>query len=288
MYYLYLFSKIAKYIALISLLISFFSDLPIFKFLCILILFDIILDFTVLKCSILQVIGLFRVNHRFGENMPSIDNYENEVSYILPFQGRWMAVNGSYEKAYSHSWDIPTQRYAYDFLVLDESGKSDHGEYNQCSSYYCYDKEVLSPADGTVIKVSNSGKDSLIFPKGWFLSRSNHIAGNYIVIRHAEKEFSTLAHLKNGSISVKVGDVVSKGQCIAKCGNTGNSTEPHLHFQLQTSPSFYSSAGLPIQFRNVDISQVENYSKYDPRPHMSYDQILHGYITRGFAVENKA
>lgn len=124
MYYLYLFSKIAKYIAFISFGISFFSDLPIFNFLCLLVLFDIILDFSVLKCSLLQIIGLFRVNHRLGDNIPSIDNYQNEVSYILPFHGKWMVVNGSYEKMYSHSWDIPTQRYAYDFLILDECGKS--------------------------------------------------------------------------------------------------------------------------------------------------------------------
>lgn len=86
--------------------------------------------------------------------------------------------------------------------------------------------------------------------------------------------------------AVKVGETVSKGQCIAKCGNTGNSTEPHLHFQLQTNPSFYSSAGLPIRFENMSISQADNYTKYDLRPHMSYEQILSGYITRGFAVEN--
>ncbi len=287
MYYFYLFSKAAKYIPLISLVISFFSDLPIFKILCVLVLFDIILDAAVIRCSFMQIIGLFIINHKYGKNLPSIEDYTNEISYILPFVGKWMAINGSYEKKYSHSWDIPTQRYAYDFLILDDNGKSYQGDYQKCSSYYCYDQDVLAPADGVVMKVKNNGKDSLIFPKSRFLVRANHIAGNYIVIRHSENEYSTLAHLKYGSINVKVGETVSQGQCIAKCGNTGNSTEPHLHFQIQTNASFYSSVGLPIHFKDVEISQVENYEKYESRPHMSADEILNGYITRGFAYKNK-
>ncbi len=288
MYYLYLFSKVSKYIALVSLVITFFSDLMIFKLLCSLVFIDLALDFSVLKCSLMQIIGLFQVKHRFKGNMPSVDNYKNEVEYILPFNNKWIAVNGCYTKEYSHSWDIPTQRYAYDFVILDENGKSYNGEFNKCDSYYCYDKDILAPADGVVVEVVNNASDSLIFPKSRFFSRARHIAGNYIVIQHADREYSTLAHLKKDSITVKVKDVVSRGQCIAKCGNTGNSTEPHLHFQLQTNSSFYSSAGLPIQFKNINLSQVEIYEKYDPRPHMDYDQILDGYITRGFAVENKS
>jgi hypothetical protein len=287
LYYLYLFSKITKYIALVSLVITFFSDLLIFKLLCCFVFIDLALDFSVLKCSLLQIIGIFQVNHKFGDNRPSVDNYKSEVAYILPFNNKWVAVNGCFRKEYSHSWDIPTQRYAYDFIILDENGKSYSGEFNKCDSYYCYNKDILAPADGVVVKVVNNARDSLIFPKGRFFSRAKHIAGNYIVIQHAEREYSTLAHLKKDSITVKVGDVVSKGQRIAKCGNTGNSTEPHLHFQLQTDQSFYNSAGLPIQFADVCISKVANYEKCDPRPHMNYDQVLDGYITRGFAVENK-
>lgn len=95
-----------------------------------------------------------------------------------------------------------------------------------------------------------------------------------------------MAHLKKDSITIKVGDSVSRGQLIAKCGNTGNSTEPHLHFQLQTGQSFYSSAGLPVQFKNIALSPVVNYEKLDQRQHMSIDQIPNGYVTRGFNVEN--
>lgn len=287
MYYFYLFAKFTKYIALISLVISFFSDLLMFKLLCLLVFFDFTLDFSAIWCSLMQMIGMVQVDHRFGDHAPSIDNYKSEVEYRLPFEDSWVVANGCFRKEYSHSWEIPTQRYAYDFIILDEYGKSYSGQFDKCSSYYCYDKDILSPADGTVVEVVNNARDSLMFPKDRFLSRAKHIAGNYVVIQHAEREYSTLAHLKKDSISVTVGDPVRKGQRIASCGNTGNSTEPHLHFQLQTGQSFYSSAGIPIHFRDIVLSQIADYETFDARPHMAYEQIVDGYITRGFSVKNQ-
>lgn len=288
MYYLYFFSKTTKYIALVSLVITLFSDLPIFNWLCCLIFVDLALDFSVIKCSILQMIGIYQIKHKFGDALPSADRYQSAVTYRLPFDGRWVVVNGSFEKEYSHSWNVPTQRYAYDFIMLDESGRSYGGEFDRCSSYFCYGRDILAPADGVVVEILNQARDSAIFTKGRFLSRAKHIAGNYIVIQHAQNEYSTLAHLQKDSIAVSVGDVVSSGDFIARCGNTGNSTEPHLHVQLQTGRSFYNSAGLPVLFDQMELSKVTNYEAFDPRPHMVYDQVPDGSITRGFSVENRS
>ncbi len=232
------------------------------------------------------MIGMVIVESKFKDKMPSVDNYKSDVSYCLPFNGCFVAVNGCFTKEFSHSWDIPTQRYAYDFVKLDENGMSFKGDYKDVGDYYCYGQEILSPADGTVVEVEGNWADSIIMGKGRFISKAKHIAGNFIVIQHSENEFSTLAHLKKDSFKVAVGDKVLRGQVVALCGNSGNSTEPHLHFQLQTGRSFYNSAGLPIHFQQIEVSEVDGYSAYDPRHHMNIDSVPKGYITRGFSATN--
>lgn len=284
----YFLSKL-YWIGCIGLIGTFFSDLKIFKFLCsfgLLVFLDMALNFSVWKCSMLQMVGMVVVQSKLKDNIPSVDNYKSEISYCLPFNESWVAVNGCFSKEYSHSWGIPTQRYAYDFIMLDERNASYKDDFKDVGNYYCYGKEILSPADGIVIEINNKSKDSLILGQGKFIAKSNHIAGNYIVIKHSENEYSTLAHLKKDSIKVMVGDTVSKGQIIALCGNSGNSTEPHLHVQLHTGQSFYNSVGLPIHFEDISVSKVNGYEKYDPRPHMDFENIPSGYVTRGFSFKN--
>lgn len=277
------------WVGLLGLIGNFFSDLKIFDTLCFFGLFvflDVVLNFSVWKCSILQMIGMVIVQAKFKDKIPSTDNYKSEISYCLPFNGSWVAVNGCFSRKFSHSWDIPTQRYAYDFLILNEDNSSYKGDLKDVHNYNCYGKEILSPADGVVVEINNKSNDSKILSRGKFIAKANHIAGNYIIIKHSEHEYSTLAHIKKDSIRIKVGDTVCKGQFIALCGNSGNSSEPHLHFQLQTGKSFYNSAGLPIHFEQIEINEVGGYSLYDARPHMNFENIPIGYVTRGFQYKN--
>lgn len=288
-YRIYVFCRYAKYIGLTSLIVSIFSDAAIFRWLglfLLLLFVQMALNFSVIKDCILQCIGIVKVEQRYGKNTPSIENYHSEIQYDLPFEGEWTVVNGGFTKEFSHSWDIPTQRYAYDFVMLDESGSSYSGDLKKNESYYCYAKAILAPADGVVVKVVNNAEDTLIIGNGRFFSRAGNIEGNYIIIRHNDNEYSTLAHLKKDSILVKVGEKVSRGQRIAACGNTGNSSEPHLHFQIQDGPDPYKSAGLPIRFSGIRIRSLPNYGRMDPRPRMDMDSIPEGLITRGYAVAN--
>ena len=80
------------------------------------------------------------------------------------------------------------------------------------------------------------------------MDRANPV-GNHVVIDHGG-EFSFLAHLRQGSVSVKAGDRVSAGQPLGRCGNSGNTTMPHLHYHLQTTAVFAQGAGLPAQFND--------------------------------------
>ena len=288
---LYLFCKYVKYIGIISVVVSRFSDSMIFVWLslfAIAVLVEIALSFSTFKCSILQIIGILTVKKRYGKAVPDLNSFQSHIQYNLPFKGKWTVVNGCHTKDFSHSWDIPTQRYAYDFIMLDESGQSYCDDPKDIENYYCYNQAILAPADGIVVEVADHEDETIILRKGVFYNRAKHIAGNYIVIKHSDDEYCTLAHLKKGSINVKVGDKVLRRKEIASCGNTGNSSEPHLHFQLQDGPSFYNNVGLPVRFSEIKLEVPLNYNKLDPRQTMDLNKIPEGYITRGYTVSNNA
>ena len=225
----------------------------------------------------------------YGAQMPSKDNYDCKVDYILPFEGKWTTFNGGVSQELSHSWAIVPQRYAYDFIIMNDEGKSLSGDNKSLQSYYCYGKNIIAPADGTVVKVSNKHRDSRVTGKKVYCDTWD-IRGNFIVIKHAEKEFSLIAHLIPGSVTVRVGDRVKQGEVIAKCGNSGNTSEPHIHFQLQTGKSFFTSAGLPISFVNIHAEEKVNYGLADPRNPQKEVWQARGdgrvYIGRGLEVEN--
>lgn len=236
--------------------------------------------------SLMQLWGMLAVPFRYGSRIPNADNYQCKVQYSLPFQGVWTVVNGGVDKASSHSWAIQTQRYAYDFVILDEEGHSFSGGRTKTTNFYCYDKVILAPADGEVVELRDGYPDSLLSEHGQVDCSAKDIRGNYILIRHADKEYGLLAHLRPGSICVKVGDTVKRGQCIAYCGNSGNTSEPHLHFHLQDGMSFYTSAGLPIEFVGITVLPTPNYPVFDPRPVSSISTSGEKYIARGLSVSN--
>jgi hypothetical protein len=196
--------------------------------------------------GLLQLMGEWLTNA--SQAQISADTYPNKTEYHLPFQGIWKVANGGVSPETSHSWNINSQRYAYDLLMTDETGRSFSGEGKDLKDYYCFGAPILSPAAGTVVRVQDGIRD---YPGVGDYSidwKTRDLRGNFVVIRHAQGEYSLLAHLQKGSIIVKIGDDVTPGQVIAKCGNSGYSTEPHLHFQLQDSANFFIAKGLPIRF----------------------------------------
>ena len=278
-----------KYLGLLGLP-SLFLDNHIFDFLWLFWLFGfvgIFYNFSVFLQSLQQLWGMIMIPLRYGSRLPDIKKYRCKVKYSLPFSGSWTVVNGGIKKVTSHSWSIPTQRYAYDFLILDEIGKSHEGDVGNPNHYYCYGKEILAPADGEVIEVGSGHPDSLISKNGQIDCSAHDLRGNHILIRHAEGEYSLMAHLQPDSIRVRKGDMVRRGQWIACCGNSGNSSEPHLHFQLQDGESFFNSAGLPIEFEEISAAPTPKYASFDPRPLTADDELEKKYITRGQRVWNE-
>ncbi|ELZ15228.1 Peptidase M23 [Haloterrigena salina JCM 13891] len=207
----------------------------------------------VLAQDAMQFVGGAVAVARHRGSVPDAESHEQRVSYRLPFDGAWTVANGSHEKDYSHSWFPLNQRYAYDFVITDGDGRTRPDDAAATvDDYYCYDEPVLAPADGVVVDVSDSDFESA---RAGGLSHplKRDIRGNYVVVQHAPDEYSCLAHLVPGSVTVEPGDRVARGQEIGRCGHSGNSSEPHLHFQVQDHPDFEIAASLPVAFDDVAL-----------------------------------
>ena len=276
-----------KYLGLLGLPMI-VSDMHIWKYFWLFWLFgvlEIMFIFPVFIQSLQQAAGLIYIALKYKE-LPDPDYYQPQVLYSLPFEAEWTVVNGGVYKEDSHSWAIATQRYAYDFIILDLQGRSFAGSEAACADYYCYEKNILSPADGVVVEVKNSCRDSQVMGGGQTDPLIKDIRGNYVVIQHSSNEYSCLTHLKLNSILVEVGQTVKRKQPIARCGNTGNSSEPHLHFQVQNGKSFFTSAGLPIHFQNIQAALQPEYSLYDKRTINLERKERPNFISRGQRVRN--
>ncbi len=108
---------------------------------------------------------------------------------------------------------------------------------------------MLAPADGTVIEVIEGVRDNEPGSMNPYSA-----VGNCVLIEHRPDEISVLAHFQRGSIVVKTGDKVKRGQVLGRCGNSGNSSEPHIHFHLQHSPVLQDGLGIKCFFQKVLVT----------------------------------
>ena len=196
---------------------------------------------------ILQVTGILW-EKTFGRPVLAADKFQQKGTYHLPVAGEWRVINGGITSETSHSWGIPSQRFAYDLVKQWSSGLSFAGDGRRLADYFCYDAPILAPADGVVVRARDGIRDAPHVGAFWMDWLTRSLAGNSVLIRHAEGEYCLLAHLKPGSVCVRPGQTVKAGQEIGRCGHSGNSTEPHLHFQFQNGKSFYFNSGLPVKF----------------------------------------
>ncbi len=185
--------------------------------------------------------------------IPDAAAYQQRARYRLPFNGQWYVYNGGVTQATSHSWDVIGQRYAYDFVMVDDQRRRWRTDGRAPADYLCYDQPILAPADGEVVAVVDGVRDAPGVGTGWIDVFTPHFPGNAVTIRHAEGEYSFLAHLKPGSICVRPGERVRRGQEIGRCGSSGHSTEPHLHFHVQDCADFFAAASLPVAFDGVAV-----------------------------------
>lgn len=174
-------------------------------------------------------------------------NYKTKTLLTLPFKGIWIVGNGGRDASKNNHRDpdgsgSKDQMFAYDFIGEHK------GEGKNLEDYEAFGSEVIAPADGIISQVINGSMDESIGESDLYV-----ICGNRIVIDHGKGEWSMLAHFKYDSVRVKVGDKVKQGDILGLCGNTGNTSEPHVHYQLQDSALPHKAKGLPAQFAKIKV-----------------------------------
>jgi len=208
------------------------------------------LDITVWLDEKDKIIGLLFLPHKPDLPVPE----KNETKLSLPFKGRWLVFWGGDTKELNLHHDAPNQRFAFDFLGANEEGETHKGEGTVNENYLAFGREVLAPADGNITDVISGVRDNVLGSMNPYSA-----LGNAVFIQHREHEVSVLAHLKLDSTTVKVGDKVKRGQVIGLCGNSGNSSEPHLHYHLQNTPIIQDGTGIKCYYQKVIV--LENGKK---------------------------
>lgn len=197
-----------------------------------------------------------------------VSRYQSPVTYRAPVDGRWF-VAASGDASLHHRWVVSSE-YAIDIIRTDAGMHTYTGDGTQLTDYVTFGQPILAAADGVVVAVHNDRDDNAAMlrqPGEAFEAYMGRVAemqqaiimaggfqaaaGNHVLIRHANGEHSLYAHLKRGSVRVAVGDTVLAGAQVAEAGSSGNSTEPHLHFQLIDGPDLNRARGLPVTFSDL-------------------------------------
>jgi len=171
-------------------------------------------------------------------------DYQTKTDMVVPLIGEWTVYWGGRTVEQNYHAASSDQRFALD-IVIEKDDKTHKTDGKTNEDYYAFGQPILAPGGGRVVSTANDVSDSV---PGDVESKTP--LGNHVIIDHGNGEFSFLAHFKQGSVSVAVGDEVTAGQPIAECGNSGRTSEPHLHYHLQTTEVFGEGEGLPIQFQN--------------------------------------
>ena len=176
----------------------------------------------------------------------------------LPFEGTWNVLWGGRTWEDNHHASVSDQRFALDLLIW-RGANTFEGDGTRNEQYFCWGKPVVAPAEGRVVIVEEGVYDNA--PGQVNLTR---LYGNHVVIEHGNGEYSLLAHLMRGSIAVKQGERVRAGQLLGKAGNSGVSTEPHLHYQLMDAPEWLRAHGMPAVFVDY-LADGKPYARGEPR-----------------------
>jgi murein DD-endopeptidase MepM/ murein hydrolase activator NlpD len=200
--------------------------------------------------------------------------------------GPWTIAGASFHG--THRWGVP-EEFALDIVKAGGDGRTYRDGGKQNSQFHAYGADVLAAADGVVSSVITGATELAPLLRESGESMQDYfgrvgaqqarnmaegdvgIAGESVVLDHGDNEYSVYAHLKPGSVRVKPGDKATAGQVIGQLGSSGNSTEPHLHFQVCDRPNVLLCAALIPSFDRIEIANSDG-----PRPLQNGDVVIAG------------
>lgn len=193
-----------------------------------------------------KINGLFIKPFR-EDNLPKLER--NKTKLILPFNGEWTVFWGGDTKELNYHIESKAQKNAFDIVITDQNGKTYKTDGKTNEDYYAFGKELIAPCDAEVVLVVDGVKDN---EPGEL--NPIYIPGNTIILKTGNNEYLFFAHLKQNSIVVKQGQKIKKGELLGLCGNSGNSSEAHLHFHIQNVENMNKATGAKCYFDEIIVN----------------------------------
>jgi murein DD-endopeptidase MepM/ murein hydrolase activator NlpD len=169
----------------------------------------------------------------------------------LPFKGEWTVFWGGDTKEENYHIVAKMQKNAFDLIITNANDKSYKTDGKSNADYYAFGKPLTAPCDAEVVFAVDGVKDNIPGKMNTLLT-----IGNSVLLKTQHNEYILLAHFKQGTVKVKQGEKVKAGQPLGQCGNSGNSSQPHLHFHIQDEEDFNQATGIKCFFTQVKINGV--------------------------------
>jgi hypothetical protein len=220
------------------------------------------------------------------------ENVNQTAAYQLPVKETSIIADGNDFYSHHRRFDFThpavamlgikkqSNRYAYDFRKVNEAGETFANGGEKLADWYCFGQNIYAISEGEIVNCFGNAIDAdigqIAFNYDEVTKNPELMNGNFVLIKHADKTYSFYMHMKQGSLKVKTGDKVKTGQLLGQIGNSGDSYEPHLHFQLCDGTDFMDCNGIPIYFSN--FSEVQG---------KKVNVLKTGYLETGEFVKNK-
>ncbi|WP_326558374.1 M23 family metallopeptidase [Micromonospora sp. NBC_01796] len=204
-----------------------------------------------------------------ANRQPAVADARPVVEVDPPVTGRWSALNSPADRVPSHGTRGYGQAYAIDIVAEPEdTARPRFGWWPFVRGnrhFPAFGTPILAVADATVLSAVDHHRDHLSrnsYPALLYLlvesilrdlSGPGRVFGNHVILDLGDGTYAAYAHLRRDSLTVRAGDRVHSGHLLARCGNSGNTTEPHLHFQLMDDPDLDVARGVPFTWRGIGV-----------------------------------